>query len=260
MNLEQDRRIKSLVFSPDDAILAASVYGDGSPCISLWDMASRAKVRTLEVPDPNSSDVIFEVSFSNSVREPRLASASWDGHIRLWDTSSGQCTHKFYAAKNRENHVVNSVAFFSDGSKVMCSSNGMLQVWDIRSGERVGSYDHGEYVVSITVSPDQTSLAYVDQNSSSVFMIDTKLDSETCAELKGRKAGQHEYGSQVSPRRVIFVRNGTCVVGGTSVGLWMWDIKTKLVVWSVDSYSDGACEDIAVSPDETTIISGKLAI
>lgn len=63
--------------------------------------------------------------------DKRLASASHDGKIKLWDLESGQCTTTL------EGHTeyVYSLTVFSDGRLVSHSHDGTLRFWDLQTGK-----------------------------------------------------------------------------------------------------------------------------
>lgn len=113
---------------------------------------SRALVRRL------SGHSSYVGACAVSPTEPRLlASASGDGTIKLWDTSSGielgaLCGHR---------DTVADCAFAADGSRlVSASADGTLILWDVASREPLARLEgHTDWLWACDFSPDGTRIA-----------------------------------------------------------------------------------------------------
>jgi WD40 repeat protein len=110
--------------------------------------------------------VVNSVAFSHD--STRLASASGDSTVKIWDASSGACLQML------EGHsgLVSSVAFSHDSTRLASASydvydnddNGTVKIWDASSGaclqtlEGNGGYVSSADLVSILASlhPNQT--------------------------------------------------------------------------------------------------------
>ena len=80
-----------------------------------------------------------------------LASASWDGTVRVWDAPSG--TERLVLIGHVDRVV--TVAFSPDGSLVASGSwDGTVRLWDANSGAELRTLDHGAEVYHIAFSPD----------------------------------------------------------------------------------------------------------
>src|SRR5262249_19632466 len=87
--------------------------------VPMWD----APVRTLV----GHVGVVLGVAYSADGR--RLASASRDGTVKLWDTMTGQ---EVLTLRGRANEV-NGVAFSPDGYQIAgACGDGTIQIWDAR--------------------------------------------------------------------------------------------------------------------------------
>jgi WD40 repeat protein len=87
----------------------------------------------------------------------RLASASADGTVRVWDASSGAEVLQLQGHTSS----VDSVCFSPDGQRLAsASADGTVRVWDASSGAVVLQLQgHTNYVTSVCFSPDGQRLA-----------------------------------------------------------------------------------------------------
>jgi WD40 repeat protein len=87
----------------------------------------------------------------------RLASASSDATIRLWDASSGACLQTYTGHSSS----VMSVAFSHDSSKLASASwDNTVKVWDASSDKCVRTYTgHSDAVTSVAFSHNSSKLA-----------------------------------------------------------------------------------------------------
>jgi eukaryotic-like serine/threonine-protein kinase len=140
---------KSLAFSPDGQLLAGT--GEDETQIDIRDTRTWRRSARLK----GHTGFVYSVSFSGDGR--RLASASLDRTVRVWDVAAAKCvavlaghTDKVYAA-----------AFHPDGKRLASAGrDGFIWLWDLATGQDVARLKgHTNYVFSLAFSPDGRSLA-----------------------------------------------------------------------------------------------------
>jgi WD40 repeat protein len=96
------------------------------------------------------SSAVSSVAFLHD--SARLASASYDRTIKVWDVSSGECLQTLEG----HNEAVSSVAFSHDSARLASASyDSTVKVWDVSSGECLQTLEgHGSAVSSVAFSHD----------------------------------------------------------------------------------------------------------
>jgi WD40 repeat protein len=117
-----------------------AMYDKWSPCL-----------QTLE----GQSDLVSSVAFSHD--STRLASASHDCTVKIWDTGNGERLQTLEGHSN----AVNSVAFSHDSTQLVSASyDRTVKIWDTGTGECLQTLEgHSDWVRSVAFSHDSTQLA-----------------------------------------------------------------------------------------------------
>ena len=102
------------------------------------------------------TDVVWRVAFNPDGK--RLASASGDSTVKVWDAQTGKVIHSLPALPKTKNRQNFSVAFSPDGKRLASEfGDKKVKVWDAQTGEALlsleGSFERGAF------SPDGKRLA-----------------------------------------------------------------------------------------------------
>lgn len=122
-------------------VWSAAISPDGSQILTaggndakLWQLSNGKQVQAYS---PHGA--VASAGFSPDGK--RVATGSWDGTVKLWNTETAKADLKFVASKNE---YVHSVVFSSDGAKLLTGSDdATAKIWDAKTGELVMSFPAG---------------------------------------------------------------------------------------------------------------------
>ena len=96
---------------------------------------------------------VNSVAFSHD--SARLASASSDRTVKIWDAGSGECLQTLEG----HSHLVNSVAFSHDSARLASASeDGTVKIWDASSGECLQTLDISKALFNISFDTTDSCL------------------------------------------------------------------------------------------------------
>lgn len=158
---EHKDRVTTLAWSPDGKHIASA---GNEKKIQVWEPGRETKQNILSYfrstnrgnfTYADHSDKIKSLSWSSDSK--RIASASSDKTVRVWDASTGRT----FLASAKRSSAVNAVALSPDGKRVASGGNDKLvQVWNTLNGSHVYTYrDHLGFVTALAWSPDGTKIA-----------------------------------------------------------------------------------------------------
>jgi WD40 repeat protein len=149
----------ALMFSPIGSLIRRLFEHEEPEGLRVRAMLSvgwSACLQTLE----GHSDTVMSVAFSHD--STRLASASYDSTVKVWDASSGACLQTL---KGHSSHVM-SVAFSHDSTRLAsASSDSTVKIWDTSNGACLQMFKSHSNVVSSADLFSILALPYSDNTS-----------------------------------------------------------------------------------------------
>ena len=145
---------------------------------------------------------------------------------------------------------VHSVSFSLDGTLAAGLDNGQVELWEVETGERIGTLRHAGWGrVAVVFSPDGTRLA-----SGARDQVIKVWDVETRREVGAWEVAQHsDFSWDIS---VAFSPDGSRLVSGFQDGtVRLWDVGTQTEVATFEGHTDRVAS-VAFSPDGGLLASG----
>ena len=131
-----------VAFSPDGRLLASGEYG---PNVFLADAADRRPLAPLQ---RSSSGWVLSVAFSPD--GGRLASASEDGEVQVWEVATGDLA--WTGAEHPE--PVRAIAWSPDGQLIASAGDdATVRLWDASDGDSLRALEHEAAVTDVAFSP-----------------------------------------------------------------------------------------------------------
>jgi WD40 repeat protein len=196
-----------MALSPNGKTIATGSGSDDR--VRLWDVGTRKVISKWT----GHTDVVCALHWSADSK--RIASGSWDGTARVWDVQSGQTiltiktgqgwvnavmyspdsaklatggdpedAVKIWDAKTgellntlKQNHWVHSLAWTSDGKKLISGSYKLIRIFDTATWQEIAILEgHTNWVNAISLSQNNRFLASVsDDKTACLWNLDTNL-------------------------------------------------------------------------------------
>jgi WD40 repeat protein/serine/threonine protein kinase len=227
--------ISSVNFSSDGALLAWASLA----WVTLWEVASRRKVRMLGEEKVNS------MAFSpDGVMLGTKSELLRNSYVKLWDVASGREVQTLFSSSNK----VKSIAFSSNGALLASGSDdGSVKLLDVKRGRVVKTHNSYSGKVScVTFSPNGALLASGSENGA-VKLLDV---------VSGLKV-KTLNGSSSKVNCIDFSPSGELLASGSDDGaVKLWDVASGREVKTLKGHF-GKVNCVVFSLGGALLVSGS---
>lgn len=141
--VDHTKDVLTCSFSHDNRQIAS---GGRDKKIKIWNTKGECKYT---VDEDDHSDWVSCVRFSHDSKTPRLATASWDGQIKIWEPQSMALQNTFVGHTN----AVTSLAFAQKATYLASGGkDGNILLWNVDEGSFIKSHLHSEPINQVLFS------------------------------------------------------------------------------------------------------------
>jgi WD40 repeat protein len=230
----------ALVFIPNCSLLRA--YEHELPAIRMTTPRTNDWDATLLVFEGHKNPVnMVSISYEKS----RVASASDDGHVRIWDTFNGGQV----SCLEGHDGPVRSVDYSSDSSRIVSGGSDMtIRVWDATTGFNICTLTgHTGAVNSVLYTSDGRNIVSGSDDAS--VRIWDALGNKHLVSLNGHSGAVTCLAFLVDDSRVLS--------GGMDSTICLWDMKTATAVKVIQCADAVLCLAVSPSREKPVFLSGS---
>ncbi|MDE0484245.1 MAG: dockerin type I domain-containing protein [Candidatus Poribacteria bacterium] len=248
------RNVRSVTFInlTEPILVSAGIDGE----VVFWDYntllgsSGTSVLRVIETGDMHTQ-LISRIAVSQDGK--RLASASHDKTVSLWNAETGEYLHTLAEG----NRLVESVAFSPDG-QTLASSSDAVYLWNTNTGTLLHSLKRGDFFFggdSIAFSPDGKIIAGTFENDWGEW--DRAIDGWPPPVDDGFYLWDVDTGKLLRTTRIrgtkslAFSPDGKTIVSGDSNGsIHLWDMNTGTELHTYrEAHKGGEVTGLAFSPE-----------
>ncbi len=223
--------VSRLQLSPDGSLIAT---GGSDGAIKVWSRATFDEVLSLPATDT------FDTPLAWAPRGHWLAAASDDTTAMIVDVNSGNVTHRF-----GHEAVIREMVFTLDGRRLMVTTLGSLDIWDINTERRVFTFPKGHH--DIAAASDGGAVAAITGSSVSLIDLSRGFRRSTLVTIGG------------DARRVTFSPDGNtlavALLRPTVISLWDRRTEHEMMRLEFDAAGIGG---LAFSPDGRRLLASGM--
>lgn len=224
------------VWSPDGKQLATA---SADTQVHVYDAQSGERLHQLT----GHTGPVYDVAWSPDGRQ--LASAAYDGSVRLWKLND-ETSERFFGSD-----FLNSISWHPDATYFVAgASNGLLNVWDVATGQRYDWKGHEAAVSSVVWHPDGQWLASAGQNGR-IIIWDTVADDWTTGHIW---KDQFDLGEQIWD---LAWHGNLLAASGANDSVKVWDVVTGETIANYGGHQ-GAVRAVDWSPDGRYLITAGM--
>ncbi len=234
-----DDWLKNMTFSPDGSQI---LTGDGDGFVKLWNVKNGALVHTFKMRPKNITKLAY------SPQNKYILAVCEERYVSVWNVQTKKQVQKISPNKR----PVTAVAFSPNGHKTLLGINGLVKLWDTRTGRFEGvlnGYKPDDRVKlnSLTVLPDNSGL-----------LTGSRGRRIHLWNLKNRQL-THTFSSKGGAQSIKVSPDGSKMLVGTwSSAFELWDLKTKQSIfkeaWKT-KYAAWDGTEAIFSPDGSKILA-----
>ncbi len=235
--IEHDQMVLAAAISPNGRLYATGGFGKE---VTLGQLSGSSRLQ-LQGHQRGISSVAFSPDSS------RLASASHDGTVKVWDVATGQLVADFRQHQGR----VQSVLFLTNDSIASAGDDQEIRIWNASTGESIDQWKgHTATIWSLAISHDRRLLASAGFDQT-IRVWDLQSNGECALTIE----------AHAEPiRSVAFCPdNLTLASAGDDKTIKLWDVATGEPK-STFKESESRIWSLSFSPNAEQLFSSSLVI